>query len=335
MPSIWGILCALLRVFYSASAVWRALRSGLPRYSDDDVHITDVRAGTVLYLPQYGEVLKRHLKRTGRLPKRYFHRHDHSKLLSADHYGMFDHPILVVSRRAATSNSVDFLLMRSFRNTPIHKIFKGDRIWDSVCFLPADPSPTHPLAMVSPGHQTLTFKRRTSGTSLVMPRVSYVDVAKVYTMNIDDATMYFDRRAEKRLTYELDGPSMLRVLEPLRKGSNAYHPGRQARVTILGRLAAAMKRSVRRSRRKRWFRTLELAFMLLFSQLSLIIGAVVVAWLVLADVQDSVVQLSLTKPSSQRWLDAITYGLAADRYSTIVGLGPAWSVPPTAAPRHA
>ncbi|KAK5680060.1 hypothetical protein LTS10_008010 [Elasticomyces elasticus] len=335
MLNIWETLCALLRVFYSASAVWRALRSGLPRYSDDDVHVTEVRAGTVLYLPQYGEVLRRHLKRTGKLPKRCFNRHDHSELLSADHYGMFDHPILVVSRRAATPNSVDFLLMRSFRNTPIHKIFKGDCIWDSVCFLPADPSPPHPLAKVSPGHQTLTFKRPTPTTSLVMPRVSYVEVAKIYTMNIDDATMYYDRRAEKRLTYELDGPSMQRVLDPLRNGSNAYHPGRQARVTILGRLAAAMKRRVRRSRGKRWFRTLELAFMLLFSQLSLMIGAVVVAWLVLAEVQDALVQLSLTKPSSQRWLDAITNGLAADRYSTIVGLGPAWFVPPTAAPKYA
>ncbi|KAK4915970.1 hypothetical protein LTR49_016005 [Elasticomyces elasticus] len=298
MLNIWGTLCALLRVFYSASVLWRALRSGLPLNSDDDVQVTDVRAGTVLYLPQYGEVLKRHLKRTGRLPKRCFHRHDHSELLSADHHGMFDHPILVVSRRAATPNSVDFLLMRSFRNTPIHKIFEGDRLWDSECFLPADPPPPHPLAKVSSGHQTLMFKRSTPTTSIVMPRVSYVDVAKIYTMSIDDATMYLDRRGEKRLTYQLDGPSILRVLEPLRKGSNAYHPGRQARVTILGRLAAAMKRSVRRSRRKRWFRTLELAIMLLISQLSLIIVAVVVAWLVSREIQDSVVQLSITKPSS-------------------------------------
>ncbi|KAK3627267.1 hypothetical protein LTR56_013749 [Elasticomyces elasticus] len=335
MLKIWGILCALLRLFYSASTLWRALRSGLPRYSDDDVHITDVRAGTVLYLPQYGEVLRRYSKRTGRLPKRCFHRHDHSELLSTDHYGMFDHPILVVSRRAATPNNVDFLLMRSFRNTPIHKIFKGDRIWGSVCFLLADPSPPYPLAKVSPGHQTLTFKRPTPTTSLVMPRVSYVDVTKIYTMNIDDAAMYFDRRAEKRMTYELDGPSILRVLEPLRKGSNAYHPGRQARVTILSCLAAAMKRSVRRSRRQRWFRTLELAFMLLFSQLSLMIGVVVVAWLVLAEVQDVLVHLDHTRPSCQRWLDAITNGLRADRHGTIVGLGPAWFVPPTAAPRHA
>ncbi|KAK5702055.1 hypothetical protein LTR97_004873 [Elasticomyces elasticus] len=156
-----------------------------------------------------------------------------------------------------------------------------------------------------------------------MPRVSYVDVAKIYTMNIDNATMYFYRRAEKRLTYEFDGPSMLRVLEPLGKGSNAYHPGRQARITILGRLEAAMKRSVRRSRRKLWFRTLELAFMLLFSQLSLIIVVVAAVWLVLAEVQDALVQLSHTKPPSRRWLDAITNGFAADRYSTIEGLGPA------------
>ncbi|KAK5737384.1 hypothetical protein LTR17_006803 [Elasticomyces elasticus] len=299
MASIWGILCALFGMFYSAWAVWRALRSGLPRYSDDDVLITDVRAGTVLYPPQYGEVLRRHLNAL----------EDYQSEVST-----------------ATTT------IRSFRNTPIHKIFRGDRIWGSVCFLPADPSPPHPLAKVSPGHQTLTFKRPTPTTSLVMPRVSYVDVAKICTMNIDDAAMYFDRRAEKRLAYELDDPSMLRVLEPLGKGLNAYHPGRQARVTILGCLAPAMERSVRRSRRKRWFRTLELAFMLLFSQPSLMIGAVVVAWLVLADIDVPSMQWSHL---GQVWLAATTERLWVGRYDTTVGLVPAWSVPPTAVPRSA
>lgn len=83
-------------------------RDGLPRYRENEVRSDEIIQGAVLWLPPLERALRRHLRRTGRTGHSVTHKGG-----SLVDNRLMNHPIVVVSRPAATPQTIDFLSVRS------------------------------------------------------------------------------------------------------------------------------------------------------------------------------------------------------------------------------
>ncbi|KAK3620753.1 hypothetical protein LTR56_023222 [Elasticomyces elasticus] len=274
MFSIWRIMAAVFGRLYSVQQVYSAYKHGLPKHTRWDVILADIDAGMILWLP-YGRWLRdKYAKRTGIAGQHSVEFYDDTKTFAQANEGIFNHPILVISRREDSPTSIDFLLMRSFGGTTVDVKFQGNQTYLQRYYIPITPTPPHPIAVAIPNsdYQLLTLTN-----AMQMSTVSYVELGEVYTMNINDVEIYDRRVNGVSQTYMLDRISRKRLWDVLRRRMN-FRCKKQHKTKWRQRAAETARRLVRKSRRNQWFRAVELTFMLLCSQISLAVCVAVLAW---------------------------------------------------------
>ncbi|KAK5127534.1 hypothetical protein LTR85_006873 [Meristemomyces frigidus] len=202
-------------------------RNALPQYQKDDVRSDKVEQGTVLWLPPLDRATQRYLTRTGRAGHGITHKGG-----GTVNIGLLNHPILVVSRPAATPDTIDFLSMTSFGNKPLQDKFDLDhaRRADYVPFVGA---PQHPYTF--PNDRKMFDSRykslRIRGRYAMQKRYSYVHISMVYTMNIEDAERYWGISKAAYADYKLDDGSLRTLYWLLRAKVPSYKAGVQHLVT--------------------------------------------------------------------------------------------------------
>ncbi|KAK5680061.1 hypothetical protein LTS10_008011 [Elasticomyces elasticus] len=283
MFSIWRVVAAVFGRLYSVQELWFACRYSLPQHNKLDVILADTNAGTVLNLP-HGEWLRqKYAKRTGRAGQHSVRFYDGTKTFSRTNEGVFNHPILVISRRKDTPMRIDFVLMRSFGDTPVDVKYQGNRAHFQGYYIPITPTPPHPLfvATHNSDYQTLMLDR-----AMQMTRMSYVELSEIYTMDINDAEP-FDRRSNgTHQTYMLDSESMTRLWGVLERRPSQFRSETQHETGWWQWAAETARRRVRKCRHKLWFQRVELAYMFLFSQISLVMGLAVLTWWIHMKIQN-------------------------------------------------
>ncbi|KAK5114960.1 hypothetical protein LTR85_009998 [Meristemomyces frigidus] len=226
------------------------------RLDQDDVRRDLVKRGVVLWLPPVDIAEEKHNERT-RSP-------GCGVLDGSDGYpvmeGMFRHPILVIDRPEATPNKVLFCLMTSFRGQTLERRFAREqfRIDD---YVPVQPSSPHPrVAQGDRDYRTLTLKR-----NVVVEKAGYVQINKVYIVDIRDAQRYWAPRPAGSNQYcEFGKKHVDRVLRLVRDSTGFRASTRQHQTTLTERVGG----NIQRLRRWRVWKGLEftvttIAFMLL------------------------------------------------------------------------
>ncbi|KAK4549894.1 hypothetical protein LTR36_005195 [Oleoguttula mirabilis] len=199
-------------------------RNGLPQYQKDDVRSDTVEQGTVIWLPPLDRAGKRYLKRTAQPGISITHKGG-----GTVNTGLLNHPILVLSRPAATPQTIDFLSMTSFGNTPLQSKFASLNDARRGDYVPVDRAPPHPYTfpnhrrVYDPEYKNLYFQKRYP----MQKRYSYVQISMVYTMHLDDAERFWGLTELAHAHYKLDDASLGTLSNLLRAKVPSYRAGGQ------------------------------------------------------------------------------------------------------------
>ncbi|KAK3627268.1 hypothetical protein LTR56_013748 [Elasticomyces elasticus] len=271
MNILAGIQTALTANLYSYQDIQSAFQGNLPRYHTDGARAADVRQGVILWLPTEAIVCRKNRSVV-------VHRRHHSVRFYRTYQShlrvykkAFGRPVLVVSRRQIAPNSIEYLTLTTFKDTPLEEEYPNVDDPRRLEYIPVSGSRRHPRAIPDLRYQTLTFNNVALDSPLELQRESYVRLRDVYIMPIAEAENFWARERKESVLHVLDRPSCRQVLGHLR--SRNYLAGIQYHVTEADRVDDR----IQWDRRLLVCRCFEYGWMILLSPIGMVLMAVV-AW---------------------------------------------------------
>ncbi|KAK4895166.1 hypothetical protein LTR27_006775 [Elasticomyces elasticus] len=206
------------------SAIWQ----GISLCLEDDILVATARQGAILLLPRLNKIREINEKRTGVSG-------NHSVICRGfkvpPNDGAFGHPIMVLSRKAATPDLIDFVMMTSFNGQTLQEKH-GRQPFRYSDYIPISPTLAHPFTQngSDPRYETLAY----DNPNMELLKHSYLALQDIYTMSLHDAEGFWVRKRSKRLPHMLSPASCRQVLDLLRARPGQYLPGDQHLVTSQG-----------------------------------------------------------------------------------------------------
>ncbi|KAK5697023.1 hypothetical protein LTR17_024090 [Elasticomyces elasticus] len=204
------------------SAIWQ----GISLCLEDDILVATTRQGATLLLPRLNKIREINEKRTGVSG-------NHSVICRGfkvpPNDGPFGHPIMVLSRKAATPDLIDF--MTSFNGQTLQEKH-GRQPFRYSNYIPISPTLAHPFIQngSDPRYETLAY----DNPNMELLKHSYLALQDIYTMSLHDAEGFWVRKRSKKLPHMLSPASCRQVLDLLRARPGQYLPGDQHLVTLQG-----------------------------------------------------------------------------------------------------
>ncbi|KAK5737385.1 hypothetical protein LTR17_006804 [Elasticomyces elasticus] len=192
-------------------------------YLEDDILMATARQGAILLLPRLNRIREINEKRTGAQGR-------HSVTCKGYNIppldGIFGHPIMVLSREAATPDRIDFVLLTSFTGKTLQERYGAFRYKD---YIPISPTLEHPFSQDGSDRRYRTLVYDTPTMELL--KNSYLQLQDIYTMSLHDAEGIWTRKRSINLPHMLNPASCSQVLKLLRARAGRYQPGEQYVVT--------------------------------------------------------------------------------------------------------
>ncbi|PVH93886.1 hypothetical protein DM02DRAFT_482377, partial [Periconia macrospinosa] len=177
------------------------------------VNESDVVQGRLFWLPPKDELHPRAVRRA------------HGK--GAVEEGIYNHPIVVISRPAGESHAVHFQIITSFQGKRLHEIYSKSnefhasrRSW----YLPISPSPDHPDAVSKKTRKRFPTLDLADGALLRWD--SYANLRHVYKIDWKYLRPYANPDTPGEDDFHFDRDSMVRLLAKTKVLTN-YEPGPQ------------------------------------------------------------------------------------------------------------
>ncbi|KAF2127347.1 hypothetical protein P153DRAFT_268634, partial [Dothidotthia symphoricarpi CBS 119687] len=159
----------------------------------------DVVQGRVFWLPSREELPERAVRRA------------HGK--GAIEEGIYNHPVVVVSRPAEEDNVVHFHLITSLQGKKLDQLYNkanefhaSRRSW----YLPISPTPDHPDATSKKSRKRFPTLELANGATLRWD--SYVNIRHVYKIDWSLLRTYANSETPHTQLFEFEGESMRRLL---------------------------------------------------------------------------------------------------------------------------
>ncbi|KAF2662247.1 hypothetical protein K491DRAFT_710191 [Lophiostoma macrostomum CBS 122681] len=159
----------------------------------------DVVQGHILWLPPKKDLPERAVRRA------------HGK--GAVEEGIFNHPVVVISRPAEEENLVHFHLITSFQGKKLHEIYgkanefhASRRSW----YLPISPTPDHPDAVSKKARKRFPTMQLRDDAALRWG--SYVNIRHIYKVEWAHLRPYTNPDIPGDLLYRFERDSMIRML---------------------------------------------------------------------------------------------------------------------------
>ncbi|KAH8730190.1 hypothetical protein GQ44DRAFT_816956 [Phaeosphaeriaceae sp. PMI808] len=176
----------------------------------DDKHVTQ---GRVLWLPAKEDLPERAVRRA------------HGK--GAIEEGIYNHPVVVISRSINESHSIHFHLITSLQGRRLDQLYSKSnefhasrRSW----YLPIAPAPDHPDALSKKARKRFPTLKLANGAILRWD--SYVNIRHVYKIDLSLLRPYSNPETPDTVFYGFEGESMVRMLAK-GKTLTMYEPGSQ------------------------------------------------------------------------------------------------------------
>lgn len=173
----------------------------------------DLAQGRVFWLPPREELPDRAVRRA------------HGK--GAIEEGIYNHPVLVISRPANEHQVIHFHIITSFQGKRLNEIYSKSnefhasrRSW----YLPIYPSPDHPDANSKKTKKRFPTLELAGGATLRWD--SYVNLRHVYKIEWTHLKAYWNPELSERTVFRFDRDSMMRLLAKTKTLTN-YEPGPQ------------------------------------------------------------------------------------------------------------
>lgn len=186
--------------------------------NDAMVESKDIVQGRVLWLPQKHELPEKAVRRA------------HGK--GAVEEGIYNHPIVIISRPEEEPNIVHFHLITSFQGKKLHEIYgkpnefhASRRSW----YLPVYPSPEHPDAQSKKSKKR--FPTLDLADNAVLRWDSYVNLRHVYKIDWTFLRPYANPDTPSISQYRFEKESMIRLLAKSRF-LTTYETGSQHQAPI-------------------------------------------------------------------------------------------------------
>ncbi|KAF2692214.1 hypothetical protein K458DRAFT_326153, partial [Lentithecium fluviatile CBS 122367] len=202
--------------YYGNTSPARSIRTPRRTSTQKDlkrVEEQDVVQGGVFWLPPREELPSRAVRRA------------HGK--GAIEEGIYNHPVLVISRPAEESQVIHFHIITSFQGKRLHEIYSKSnefhtsrRSW----YLPISPSPDHPDANSKKTRKRFPTLDLAHGATLRWD--SYVNLRHVYKIEWSYLKAYSNPDTPERTVFRFDRESMIRLLAKTKTLTN-YEPGPQ------------------------------------------------------------------------------------------------------------
>ncbi|KAF1960267.1 hypothetical protein CC80DRAFT_438915, partial [Byssothecium circinans] len=141
--------------------------------------------------------------------------------------GIYDHPVVVISRPAADSQIIHFHIITSFQGKKLHEIYpKSNEFHTSrrSWYLPISPSPEHPDASSKKTRKRFPTLELASGGTLRWD--SYVNIRHVYKIDWSHLRPYTNPETPERHIFRFNHESVVRLLAKSKVLTN-YEPGVQ------------------------------------------------------------------------------------------------------------
>ncbi|KAF2642256.1 hypothetical protein P280DRAFT_395488 [Massarina eburnea CBS 473.64] len=173
----------------------------------------DLVPGRVLWLPMKEDLPARAVRRA------------HGK--GAVEEGIYNHPVVVISRPGNESQTIHFHIITSFQGKRLHEIYSKSnefhasrRSW----YLPISPSPEHPDVTSKKTRKRFPTLDLASGAILRWD--SYVNLRHIYGIEWSHLRPYSNPDTPERLVFRFDRESTVRLLAKGKTLTN-YEPGQQ------------------------------------------------------------------------------------------------------------
>ncbi|KAF2736434.1 hypothetical protein EJ04DRAFT_489940 [Polyplosphaeria fusca] len=173
----------------------------------------EVVPGRILWLPSREDLPAKAVRRA------------HGK--GAVEEGIYNHPIVVISRPAEDRHMAHFHLITSFQGKRLHEIYgKSNEFHTSrrSWYLPIAPTPAHPDATSKKAKKRFPTLDLAKGA--VLRWDSYVNLRHVYKVDISNLGPYANPDAPDVLDFRLERESMIRLLSKSRF-LTGYETGKQ------------------------------------------------------------------------------------------------------------
>ncbi|KAJ4294382.1 hypothetical protein N0V90_008072 [Kalmusia sp. IMI 367209] len=178
---------------------------------------SDLVPGRVFWLPPKEELPPRAVRRA------------HGK--GAVEEGIYNHPVVVISRPAEEPQSIHFHIITSFQGKRLHEIYsKGNEFHASrrSWYLPISPSPVHPDATSKKMQKRFPTLELKDGATLRWD--SYVNIRHVYKIDWALLKPYSNPDTPQIQTFRFDRESCDKMLAKTKVLTN-YEPGPQHQVS--------------------------------------------------------------------------------------------------------
>ncbi|KAF2260082.1 hypothetical protein CC78DRAFT_536602 [Lojkania enalia] len=180
---------------YTSSQVRRSSN----QKEDELLNEKDVIQGRIFWLPPQEELPVKAVRRA------------HGKGAVDD--GIYNHPVVVISRPAEDSSIIHFHLITSFQGKKLHEIYgksndfhASRRSW----YLPIAPTPPHPDANSKKAKRRFPTLELDRGAALRWD--SYVNLRHVYKIDWSFLRQYANPDAQDTVEYKMERESMIRLL---------------------------------------------------------------------------------------------------------------------------
>ncbi|CAK4027311.1 Hypothetical predicted protein [Lecanosticta acicola] len=163
----------------------------------------EVERGCILWLGSVEETVQSQLRRTPNVePIR------NVKTNKSANAGMYEHPILVVSRPASDPSRIYFLPMTSLGNKTLDQRYQGRKApFHKSTFVPIAPAPEHPHFVAGDSR----YRKLTLVGGDEAEKATYANVRELYVMDWRDAQLYWGADPTVRKRWQLDEASIRSV----------------------------------------------------------------------------------------------------------------------------